>query len=165
MQEAEPITACARETVFNCALPNIISRIEAIETSYEISAVRPHLDACKAILHQKDAIDVGIFGRFKAGKSSLLNYLAGFSVLPVGVTPVTAVVMRLSFGPTERAVVEYSGGHSKEVPGVSVKSFISESENPENRKKVACTTNSQILLESERNLQAAFFTQRGKPLG
>jgi len=28
-----------------------------------------------------------------------------------------------------------------------------------------CTANSQILLESERNLQAAFFTQRGKPLG
>jgi len=27
------------------------------------------------------------------------------------------------------------------------------------------TANSQILLESERNLQAAFFTQRGKPLG
>jgi hypothetical protein len=28
-----------------------------------------------------------------------------------------------------------------------------------------CTANSQILFESGRNLHAAFFTQRGKPLG
>ena len=92
---------------------------------FQTALVRPHLDACKAILHQRDIIDVGIFGRFKAGKSSLLNYLARTSVLPVGVTPVTAVVTHLSFGPAERAVVEYSGGRSKEVPGASVKSFIS----------------------------------------
>lgn len=153
MQEAEPITACAGRALSNSRLPHIINRIEAIETRYEISAVRPHLDACKAILRQRDTIDIGIFGRFKAGKSSLLNYLAGTSVLPVGVTPVTAVVTRLSFGPAERAVVEFSGGRSKEVPGASVKSFISESENPENRKKVACVNLELPSLERYAGLQ------------
>ena len=153
MQEAESITACVEGASSNSTLPHIINRIEAIEKRYKISAVRPHLDACKAILHQKDTVDVGVFGRFKAGKSSLLNYLAGTSVLPVGVTPVTAVVTRLRFGPAERAVVEYSGGRNKEVPGASVRSFISESENPENRKKVACVNIEMPSLERYAGLQ------------
>jgi GTP-binding protein EngB required for normal cell division len=137
MREAAPIQATSETSTWNRALPQIVGRVEEIEARYGLKAIRPYIDACKAVLTQKDTIDVGIFGRFKAGKSSLLNYIAGTAVLPVGVTPVTAVVTRLRFGPVIRAIVEYFFARSKEVAVSSVKSFISESENPENRKKVA----------------------------
>ena len=84
MQETESIHACAGRASSNITLANVIDRVEAIRTRYGISAVQPHLDACRAILNCRGTIDVGIFGRFKAGKSSLLNHIAGRAVLPVG---------------------------------------------------------------------------------
>lgn len=140
MQKAQDMTDGSVTVSSNGILSRVVTRIEAIEAKYGIVAVKPHLDACKAVLHQKDAIDVCVFGRFKAGKSSLLNYLAGAPILPVGVTPVTAVITRLRFGPTERAIVHYSGGLSEEVPVESVEAFVSESENPENRKRIDSVT-------------------------
>jgi GTP-binding protein EngB required for normal cell division len=140
MQKADHMTDGNATAFSDDILSHGVTCIEAIEARYEMAAIRPYLDACKAILYQKDAIDVGIFGRFKAGKSSLLNYLAGASVLPVGVTPVTAVVTRLRFGPAERAVVRYSSGRSEDVPVDLVKSFVSESGNPENCKRIASVT-------------------------
>jgi len=76
-------------------LSSILDLIQETKARFQISAVPPHLEACRALLHQKDLIDVGIFRRFKAGKSSLLNHLADRPILPVGVTPVTAVVTRI----------------------------------------------------------------------
>jgi hypothetical protein len=35
-------------------------------------------------------IDIGIFGRFRSGKSSLINALVGAPLLPTGATPVTS---------------------------------------------------------------------------
>jgi GTP-binding protein EngB required for normal cell division len=121
-------------------LEDILERIQVIQEKYSLSALRPNLEACGAILETQDTIDVGIFGRFKAGKSSLLNLLARRSVLPVGVTPVTAVITRLRYGPRERTVIQYYGGRSETVPLDSVESFVSEAENPGNAKKVASVT-------------------------
>jgi len=134
-------------------LSPILDRIQKIEARFEISAVQPHLEACRALLQQKDLIDVGIFGRFKAGKSSLLNHLADRSILPVGVTPVTAVITRVRYGPGERAVVKYSAGRIEEVPVQSVRFFVSESGNPENRKKVSSVTIELPFLERYQGLQ------------
>ena len=46
--------------------------------------------------------EVAVFGRVSSGKSSLLNHIAGLDVLPVGVTPVTAVPTRLEGGKSRR---------------------------------------------------------------
>lgn len=54
-------------------------------------------------------ITIGIVGRVKAGKSSLLNALIfdGQPVLPKAATPMTAALTTLSFGETFRAEVQY----------------------------------------------------------
>ena len=135
MQKTGNLTSLSDHT-----LAYVVGRVQAIEARYEIAAIQPNLEACNSLLHQKDLIDVGIFGRFKAGKSSLLNNLVDTPLLPVGVTPVTAVVTRIRYGPGQRAVVHYSRGRTVEVPVKSVKSFVAELENPENRKKVASVT-------------------------
>ncbi len=124
----------------NGALSDILERTHVMEEKYSLKAIQPNLDACAAILEAQDTIDVGVFGRFKAGKSSLLNLLAGRSVLPVGVTPVTAVITRLSYGPRERTKIQYCGGRTETVALESVEFFVSEAENPGNIKKVASVT-------------------------
>jgi len=117
-------------------LGDILERIKLIQGKYSLAAIQPNLNACAAILESQDTIDIGVFGRFKAGKSSLLNHLAQRSVLPVGVTPVTAAITRLHYGPRERTAVQYFGGRSETVSLEAVESFISEAENPGNTKKV-----------------------------
>jgi len=114
-----------------------ISRLRAIHSRYAISAIRQHLDACAPLLEDRGFIDVGIFGRFKAGKSSLLNLLADRTVLPVGVTPVTAVVTRLLYGSRENASVQYLDGRTETISVESVMSFVSEMENPKNTRRVS----------------------------
>jgi hypothetical protein len=60
------------------------------------------------------AVDVGVFGRTNAGKSSLINALVGQNVLPVGAVPVTAAPLRLARGPASLRVIR-EGGLSEEL--------------------------------------------------
>jgi hypothetical protein len=50
----------------NGDLTDILGRIQAIQDKYSLSAIRPNLEACRAILESQDTIDVGVLGRFKA---------------------------------------------------------------------------------------------------
>ena len=86
---------------------------------------------------RSNGIDVAVFGRFKAGKSSFLNHLTGRDVLPIGVVPLTAVITRLRFGPAERATVKFLDGTAKEIPIEEIHCFVGEKENPDNQKQVA----------------------------
>ncbi|HTV76121.1 MAG TPA: dynamin family protein, partial [Candidatus Baltobacteraceae bacterium] len=81
-------------------------------------------------------IDVAVFGRFKAGKSSFLNHLTGRNVLPIGVVPLTAVITRLRFGPSERAEVRFLNGKKKEIPLNDIRFYVGEDKNPNNEKQV-----------------------------
>jgi GTP-binding protein EngB required for normal cell division len=134
-------------------LSTAIARVRAIRTQYGITAIDPHLEACGALLEERGLIDVGIFGRFKAGKSSLLNLLAERNVLPVGVTPVTAVITRLRYGPEEQATVRYSDGRTERIPIAAVTSYVSEAGNRQNTKRVAAVTVELPTLEPYQGLQ------------
>jgi len=103
---------------------------------YDISSLRPLLESCRNFARQ-DTLNVAIFGRFKAGKSSFLNCLIRRQLLPVGVIPVTSVITEIGYGPRERAWVQYAGGVTKEIAVDTIAEFVDENLNPENRKKVA----------------------------
>ena len=103
---------------------------------YDISSLRPLLESCRNFARQ-DTLNVGIFGRFKAGKSSFLNCLIRRQLLPVGVIPVTSVITEIGYGPRERAWVQYAGGVTEEIAVDTIAEFVDENLNPENRKKVA----------------------------
>lgn len=130
-----------------------LERLEEIQGRFGITAIEPYLEACEDLLRESRFIDVGVFGRFKAGKSSLLNHLARRAVLPVGVTPVTAIITRLRYGAQERATVEYLDGRSEDVALELAPSFISESENPRNVHGVAGVTLELPELVPYRGLQ------------
>ena len=103
---------------------------------YGLSSLHSFLASCRSALAQQD-ITVAIVGRFKAGKSSFINHFIGRPILPVGVVPVTTVITEIRFGPIEKAEVHFLDGQRKELSVDDIGSYISDRENPENRKRVA----------------------------
>jgi GTP-binding protein EngB required for normal cell division/putative methionine-R-sulfoxide reductase with GAF domain len=117
---------------------DILNRVTALADELKLANLQPQIAACRNQLNAgNDGIDVAVFGRFKAGKSSFLNHLTGRDVLPIGVVPLTAVITRLRFGPVERATVKYLDGTAGKIPMEEIHCFVGENENPDNRKKVA----------------------------
>jgi hypothetical protein len=83
------------------------------------------------------AFEVGVFGRVSSGKSSLLNYILQTNVLPIGVTPVTAIPTRISHGPIAEAGIEFAEAQPQIIPLSDLAKFATEQKNPGNKKHVA----------------------------
>jgi GTP-binding protein EngB required for normal cell division len=100
---------------------------------HQIAALEDFLRICRSFA-KEECLNVAVLGRFKAGKSTLLNHLLGISLLPVGVVPVTTVVTEIRQGPRERAEVHFLDGHVQDVPIGQIAEFITEAQNPDNKK-------------------------------
>src|SRR5205823_11006938 len=85
----------------------LLSEIERIITAHGLVEFRGTLGM---LLDRVEgaAFEVGVFGRVSSGKSSLLNYILQTDVLPIGVTPVTAIPTRISHGPVAEAGIEFA---------------------------------------------------------
>jgi GTP-binding protein EngB required for normal cell division len=86
---------------------------------------------------EERSFHVAVFGRVGSGKSSLLNALLGAPILPVGVTPVTAVPARVHVGTPPGVRVRYADGRSETLPLPRLVEVASEEKNPGNLKRVA----------------------------
>jgi GTP-binding protein EngB required for normal cell division len=115
----------------------ILDRLSTLAAEIKLEALQPQLAACRNQLQAEIGIDVAVFGRFKAGKSSFLNHLVGREVLPVGVVPLTAVITRLRFGRVDRAEVRFQDGSGLSIALADIPLYVAEHENPDNRKQVA----------------------------
>jgi len=127
------------QSLANSRLQPSLDLAADLASRYEISALSGFLASVQASAEQ-DEISVAVLGRFKAGKSSLLNDFIGRSILPVGVVPVTAVVTEIRYGTHEEARVHLRDGRDPEVPLGQIADYISEKENPENTKQVDLIT-------------------------
>ncbi len=86
-------------------------------------------------------VEVAFFGRVSSGKSSLLNRILGGPILPVGVTPVTAVPIRVeAAGSTAGATIALADGPDREVAIDQLSQYVSEQGNPGNAKHVVRAT-------------------------
>ena len=118
--------------------PNgILDRVSDLASELKLADLQPQIAACRKQFNGSHGIDVAVFGRFKAGKSSFLNHLTGRAVLPIGVVPLTAVITRLRFGASERAEVRFLDGGKKEISLDDIGLYVGEDKNPNNEKKVA----------------------------
>ncbi len=115
----------------------ILDRVSRLASDLKLANLQPQIAACRQQLQADGGVDVAVFGRFKAGKSSFLNHLASCEVLPVAVVPLTAVITRLRFGPVERAEVRFQDGTVRPVPLADIALYVAERENPDNGKHVA----------------------------
>ena len=115
----------------------ILNRISGLAKELKLANLQPQIAVCRGQFNGNHGIDVAVFGRFKAGKSSFLNSLTGRMVLPIGVVPLTAVVTRLRCGPVEKAEVRFLDGTTKPVPLEEIGLYVGEDANPNNEKRVA----------------------------
>ena len=99
-------------------------------------------DQLAALLDRLDAarLRVLVVGEAKRGKSTLINALLGRSVLPSGVTPLTAVATTVRYGVDPRAEVLFLDGHEEKHPLTALADFAAEPGNPRNRRGVAGVT-------------------------
>lgn len=127
--------------------------IERICGSFRIESLRARLSAVAEGMSGEGVVDVAVLGQFKAGKSSFLNSLFGKAVVPVHVLPATSVVTRIGFGETERAIVRHVSGGVEEIPTARLSEFVTEKENPENRKQVSIVDVELPVLEPYRGIR------------
>ncbi|OPY72346.1 MAG: Bacterial dynamin-like protein [Syntrophorhabdus sp. PtaU1.Bin058] len=118
------------------ATGHILQKVREAATEFNIVSLNRQIEACEGLSMETPLIDVAILGQFKAGKSSFLNSIIGRSILPVGVIPVTTVITRLSYGPSEKATVKYFDGKRSTIALSEVGEFISEAKNKANEKNV-----------------------------
>lgn len=112
-----------------------IDLVSDLAERYRLTSLRPLLEICKAAGDRTD-LCIAVLGRFKAGKSSFLNHLIGRAVLPVGVVPVTSVVTDVGYSTQDAASVRFADGHEIAVPLHALRLYVTEAENPLNRKHV-----------------------------
>ncbi len=118
--------------------------LEQIMTRHHLLEFRPTLDMILSRLESTE-LEVAFFGRVSSGKSSLLNYILGQRILPVGVTPVTAVPTRIRHGENAEIIVNFELTPPQRLPMERIAEFVTEEGNPHNTKHV---NQVEVLLPS-----------------
>ena len=124
----------------------LLSEIERIITAHGLVEFRGTLSMLLDRM-ESAAFEVGVFGRVSSGKSSLLNYILQTDVLPIGVTPVTAIPTRISHGPVAEAGIEFAEAQPQIISLSELPEFATEQKNPGNKKHV---TRIFVKLPSDR---------------
>lgn len=113
----------------------LLDTLEHLITKYGFVEFRSALATILDTLERK-GLELAVFGRVSTGKSSLLNRLLEREVLPVGVTPITAVPTRILFGRKPRLRVAFADAPARELDIGALAEYASERENPANEKRV-----------------------------
>jgi GTP-binding protein EngB required for normal cell division len=131
----------------------LLSEVEKIVTAHGLVEFRGTLGMLLDRM-ESAAFEVGVFGRVSSGKSSLLNYILQTDVLPIGVTPVTAIPTRISHGPIAEAGIEFAEAQPRIISLFELPEFATEQKNPGNKKHV---TRIFVKLPSDRLAEGVTF--------
>jgi GTP-binding protein EngB required for normal cell division len=113
----------------------VLTTLERVIRERGLVEFRPALEIILDRL-ESNAFQIAVFGRVSSGKSSLLNHILGTTVLPVGVTPITAVPTRIMHGQEPKLTVTYAGRKAETAELDRLAEFVSEQFNPGNAKHV-----------------------------
>ncbi len=120
----------------------LLRTLEHVITQRGLVEFRGTLDILLERLEDK-SFEIAIFGRVSSGKSSLLNHIVRTDILPIGVTPITAVPTRVMYGERPQFWVWFAEGRQTEdVPIERLPEFVTDQLNPGNAKHV-----SKILVQ------------------
>jgi predicted GTPase len=120
-------------------------QLRALRETIQRSGDKTRLQQCDDLMVKlaEDRFTLAVLGQFKRGKSSLMNAIIGRELLPVGVLPLTSAITVLRFGPRERLLITRSDvklAFPEEYPVERLPEFVTEKENPGNRKHVKTAT-------------------------
>ena len=117
------------------ALLITLDKLAALATAPDsemLAALRARLRAAR--------LRVLVVGEAKRGKSTLVNALLGRAVLPVGVTPVTALATTVTHGADEHVEVRFLDGRQDRFPLAALDDLVTERGNPANSRAIAGVT-------------------------
>jgi GTP-binding protein EngB required for normal cell division len=155
MQELQSIVQQLHGYVLQRDVPDIhdrlnklddqVSEIEILRRIEEIVTRRGLVEFRSTMLMLLDrledtAFEIAIFGRVSSGKSSLLNHVIGADILPIGVTPITAVPTRVSYACEPKVEVWIEGAGPQDIDISRLSEFVDERLNHGNEKRVAKLT-------------------------
>ncbi|MGB9624689.1 MAG: dynamin family protein, partial [Phycisphaerae bacterium] len=120
--------------------------LEQVITNRGLLELRPLLESVVSRIESAQ-LEIAFFGRVSSGKSSLLNYIVGRNVLPVGVTPVTAVPTRLRGDEKAELRVHFELSNPQRLPIERIGDFVTEEGNPHNSQHV---TGVEVFIPSSR---------------
>jgi GTP-binding protein EngB required for normal cell division len=120
-------------------LESVITRHGLVEFRLILSMIIDRLE--------DNRFEIAIFGRVNSGKSSLLNAILETDVLPVGVTPITAVPTLLMYGDSPAVNVWFANRSPERFAITHLSEFVTEQFNPNNQKHVSRIV---VQLPSER---------------
>lgn len=113
--------------------------VAAIEKEPTLSAAEKHL-LVNLVRYMDDLREsrftVGVLGRFKSGKSTILNALAERDCSPVNTRVTTGVLTFTARAAKARTWVRFLDGHEEDIPSTQVPQFVDNRWNPDNEKGV-----------------------------
>ena len=113
----------------------LLAKIERIVTERGLVEFRSTIAGITDRLEDQ-SLEIAVFGRVSSGKSSLLNAILGQDILPVGVTPITAVPTRIRYHAIPLLTVWYAERLPETLDIGRLPDFASEKGNPKNQKRV-----------------------------
>jgi len=115
---------------------DLLKRLERIIDERGLVEYRPTLAMILDRLEDQ-SFEIAVFGRVSSGKSSLLNSILQMDLLPVGVTPITAVPTRIKYGESPVLEVRFPDKAGEVHALQDLVHFVTERLNPGNEKRVA----------------------------
>jgi ribosome biogenesis GTPase A len=100
-----------------------VRSLSAIAAGVGAKTLAARVDADLVKKLEADRFHLVVVGEFNHGKSTFVNALLGAQVLPVGVTPTTAVIHHLEYADSPRAEVVQASGARTPLPFDEVRKF------------------------------------------
>ncbi|HVW26931.1 MAG TPA: dynamin family protein [Polyangiaceae bacterium] len=125
--------------------PDLLHAVERLIRERGLVEFRPALESVLERL-ESPRFEIAVFGRVSSGKSSLLNAILGSAVLPIGVTPVTAVPTRVVWGSERHISIEFANSEPIRGDLDRLAEYVTEAQNPDNSKNVTRVT---VFLDAE----------------
>ena len=100
-----------------------LSELTALAGNVGARSLSTRLDVDLVQKLEADRFHLVVVGEFNHGKTTFVNALLGAEILPVGVTPTTAVIHQLEYAETPRAEVVYASGDRATIPFEEVNRF------------------------------------------
>jgi GTP-binding protein EngB required for normal cell division len=117
----------------------LLSKIEQIVADRGLVEYRATIASILDRAEDK-SFEIAVFGRVSSGKSSLLNAILETDALPVGVTPITAVPTRITYGEKPSMRVSFAEAPPATMEVTKLAEFATEQQNPGNAKRVTRIT-------------------------
>ena len=112
-----------------------LEEIARIAKTHSLTELRPAIDALAERL-RRDDLEIAAFGRVNAGKSSLLNAFLGHDILPIGMTPATAVDVHVVYASETWCFATFADAAPEKFVAGRLAEFAAEHFNPSNARHV-----------------------------